>query len=859
MSFLNIFRQVMSNGLIQPFRANLNFAGAFTVTDNPTLNALDITTTALVTPTGTGLVHVTGGTVDATANKGSAGQFLVTNAGATDTTWTNLSGDLSNTATPGQVYVTALQGIALPAPSGSLTVLTYNAGTLAWTSGGGGIDELTGDVTAGPGSGSIPATVVALQGYAVANTAPTDTYVLTWSAGSSYWYPAALPGGGITQLTGDVTAGPGSGSQAATVVKVNGATVTAAGSLTTGNVLQVSGASALTYAAVNLAGGSNYVTGALPITNLAHGTADQLIDTNHAGTAAEWFTPGGDVSFVSHNFTVAKINGSSVPAGGSLTTGNVLQVNGVSSLTYAAVNLAGGSNYVTGALPVANLAHGTAGQFLLTNAAATAPAWASISGDVSASVGTPGQLTVTALQGYAVANTAPTDTYVLTWDAGSSHWYPATSTGGITQLTGDVVAGPGSGSQSARVAAISGTNAAASDTIAVIPVTFQWDQNSHNGNDPDGNQVGMYLYQQSSNDYSAIFQAQGDLWLGGGDTHNEGGSYLISYINLGGNAAKDHQLTGNINTFISISGGLYGRNYGIGSNYTLDTSQTDYLIYVTSPGITLNLVSAAGTLHDGRIVRVISTIAAPNITFTAGGGTINGGTSYVWNSDYGIVEIVRINSAWYIIGTFDPTNIYPNLTWNLGVSSPTLTQTIQSSDVATTTMTIAAQSAYSGASGSNQNGAFLQLQGGAATLNGSQGLRGGVRLELGADSNEIMVEVTEVTGNHRVVALCQLSTGITNSNVPDGDGIIFIANDQADPSSNPSNGVLVYANSGALYGRGGSGTITTIAPAEPHCKVCGSDYVIEHQNDKWGYHAICMKCLGNQFGDVPWIVRTKAE
>jgi hypothetical protein len=46
-------------------------------------------------------------------------------------------------------------------------------------------------------------------------------------------------GGGITQLTGDVTAGPGSGSVAAVVVKVHGATVPAAGGLTTGNVLQV--------------------------------------------------------------------------------------------------------------------------------------------------------------------------------------------------------------------------------------------------------------------------------------------------------------------------------------------------------------------------------------------------------------------------------------------------------------------------------------------------------------------------------------------------------------------------------------------------------------------------------------------
>lgn len=54
-------------------------------------------------------------------------------------------------------------------------------------------------------------------------------------------------GGGITQLTGDVLAGPGTGSQAATVVRVNGATVPVAGALTPGDVLTVTGVAALAY------------------------------------------------------------------------------------------------------------------------------------------------------------------------------------------------------------------------------------------------------------------------------------------------------------------------------------------------------------------------------------------------------------------------------------------------------------------------------------------------------------------------------------------------------------------------------------------------------------------------------------
>jgi hypothetical protein len=97
-------------------------------------------------------------------------------------------------------------------------------------------------------------------------------------------------GGGITQLTGDVHAGPGTGSQLATVVRVNGATVPVAGALTSGNVLQVSGASALTYGPVNLALAAS-VTGLLPVANVAPGADTQVLTTT--GGVAVWAAPAG--------------------------------------------------------------------------------------------------------------------------------------------------------------------------------------------------------------------------------------------------------------------------------------------------------------------------------------------------------------------------------------------------------------------------------------------------------------------------------------------------------------------------------------------------------------------------------------
>ena len=145
------------------------------------------------------------------------------------------------------------------------------------------------------------------------------------------------------------------------LTKLNGATVPAAGALTTGNVIQVNGASSTTYAPINLAGGANYVTGLLPTANLAPGTNAQIAVTNAGATAVVMVTVGGDATITAAGaVTVAKVAGSTYTVGGALTTGNVAQVNGIASVTYAALNLAGGANYVTGVLPSANLATATA-------------------------------------------------------------------------------------------------------------------------------------------------------------------------------------------------------------------------------------------------------------------------------------------------------------------------------------------------------------------------------------------------------------------------------------------------------------------------------------------------------------------
>jgi hypothetical protein len=90
-----------------------------------------------------------------------------------------------------------------------------------------------------------------------------------------------------------------------------------------------------------------------------------------------------------------------------------------------------------------------------------------------------------------------------------------------------------------------------------------------------------------------------------------------------------------------------------------------------------------------------------------------------------------------------------------------------------------------------------------------------------------------------------------------GDLVIGIANSTTIPTTNPTGGGVLYVESGAGKFRGSSGTITTFGPAEPHCKVCKSDFIVEYESNKYGYLSICLKCLSEELGDKPWIKHTK--
>ena len=241
-------------------------------------------------------------------------------------------------------------------------------------------------------SGNYPTpTVVGIQGYPISQAVPVDGNLLSWVAADSRWEPKTLSD---SEMSGITWSGDLSGSGVSpTVAKINGVSV------------QASPSNSQVLAAIN---GTTSIWTLLSNSSISSSAAIDGSKLNLTSMGAtQPITTGGTV-------TVGFLTISGVTTAGPLIT------NSSGGVSQIALNLAGGSNYVTGLLPIANQAAQTmTGDVVGTTTANTL----TLAGDVT---GRAGSSTVISLTGSSGVINIGSVGNIITWNA-------ATTSPGIKQ------------------------------------------------------------------------------------------------------------------------------------------------------------------------------------------------------------------------------------------------------------------------------------------------------------------------------------------------------------------------------------------------------------------------------------------
>lgn len=246
----------------------------------------------------------------------------------------------------------------------------------------------------------------------------TDENNLIERSNGSAWVTYSPSGSGITQLTGEVLAGPGVGSQAAT--------------------LSTTGVVAGTYGA----------TGVIPI-----------ITVNNKGRLTSVTTTA-----VTQTTGITQLTGDGTAGPGSGSQALTLSTTGVTAGVYGTV----------GVLPIITVDAKGRLTSVTTTAITSTTGITELTGDVLAGPGSLSQAATLSTTGvtpgtYGTTGFIPRLTVDLKGRI-TAITTTAEASGGMTQLTGEVTAGPGTGSQAATIAAGSITPAKVTNALKTFPV-----------------------------------------------------------------------------------------------------------------------------------------------------------------------------------------------------------------------------------------------------------------------------------------------------------------------------------------------------------------------------------------------------
>lgn len=267
---------------------------------------------------------------------------------------------------------------------------------------------------------------------------------------------------------------------------------------------------------------------------------------------------------------------------------------------------------------------------------------------------------------------------------------------------------------------------------------------------------------------------------------------------------------------------MAARNAGNSADITLaatDASNNAY--YGTSSTNTNQAVNAilAGSTSVKTNVgsSTLLTVTATTTTFAGsafafGGSVITQGATTAATGDF------RVKNAWTLVGR------------NVGASADITVLSLDSSDIINL-----------GVSGSSNGGHSLYTTGSSQITAGTWG----VSYYAGAQQLRMDANLNGLASNASTNAYMFITAGATGWNdFGGGSGCLRIDPGSTAPTAaSTSGGVLVYCQSGALKAIGASGTITTMAAADPHCPKCGADFVHEVLNPKYGHMALCYPCL----------------